>query len=274
MTVPVRPAATVMLVRDPVRDPLRSGIEVLLLRRHPDSVFVPDAHVFPGGAVDPDDASPAMAERIAGLDDELASRRLGLGAGALAYWVAAVRETFEESGLLLAMTDTGDDPWSDPVRAERLEAARVEVDAGRRRFSELCHTEGLRLDLGQLRSFGRWITPDGAPRRYDTRFFIAPAPEGQAVTVDAREAVDAEWARPADALERFGRGEIDLILPTERSLRALAEHDDAAGLFAWLDTEPPEIDDHGGWRVGAPADEAGPSPSVAPRAAPRPVGEP
>lgn len=270
MNVPVRPAATVMLVRDSSR----SGIEVLLLRRHPDSVFVPDAHVFPGGAVDPDDASSAVADVVAGIDDEVASRRVGLEAGGLAYWVAAVRETFEEAGLLLAMTAGGDDPWSDPARAERLRLARTEVDAGRLPFSELCRTEDLRLDLGRMRSFGRWITPMGAPRRYDTRFFVAPAPEGQAVSVDAREAVDAEWARPTEALDRFGRGEIDLILPTERSLRALAEHDDAAGLFAWLDTEPSEIDDHGGWRVAAPTDEAGRSPSAAPGAAPLPVGEP
>jgi 8-oxo-dGTP pyrophosphatase MutT (NUDIX family) len=258
-----------------VRDAASSGIEVLLLRRHPDSAFVPDAHVFPGGAVDADDASPSVDAVATGLDDDRASRRLGLASGGLAYWVAAVRETFEEAGLLLAAaTDDGGDPWSDPARAARLRAARREVDAGRLPFGELCRAEGLRLDLGQLRSFGRWITPLGAPRRYDTRFFVAPAPPGQPVTVDDREAVDAEWARPADALDRFARREIDLILPTERSLRALADHDDTAALLAWLDTEPVEVDDHGGWRVAAPSDDVGPSPSAPPRAAPLPVGEP
>jgi 8-oxo-dGTP pyrophosphatase MutT (NUDIX family) len=270
VTVEVRPAATVMLVRDTPDD----RVEVLLLQRHPDLVFVAGAHVFPGGAVDPADSTAASASVAIGLDDERASGLLDVPAGGLAYWVAAVRETFEEAGLLLATTLDGGDPWLDPQRAARLHDARPDVEAGRVTLAELCRREGLRLELGPLRSFGRWITPLGAPRRYDTRFFVAPAPRRPEVRVDEREAVAAEWVEPEAALDRFRAGEIDLILPTERSLAALAEHRTTADLFAWLDTAPAEIDDHGGRRVGSP----GVGSSSEPRgpvagAAPLPVGD-
>jgi 8-oxo-dGTP pyrophosphatase MutT (NUDIX family) len=257
-----------------VRDAAEGRIEVLLLRRHPDLVFVAGAHVFPGGAVDPDDDSPEAASVATGLDDATASGLLDVTTGGLAYWIAAVRETFEEAGLLLAATSGGEDPWLDPGRAGRLHDARRDLDAGRMSLAELCRREDLRLDLGPVRSFGRWITPLGAPRRYDTRFFVAPAPPHPEVSVDRREAVAAEWVEPATALERFRRGEIDLILPTERSLAALAEHRSTAELLAWLDTRPAEIDDHGGWRVASPSDEAGRSSRRPPRAAPLPVGDP
>lgn len=270
MTVDVRPAATVMLVRDTPDE----RVEVLLLQRHPDLVFVAGAHVFPGGAVDPDDRSPASLAVATGLDDATASGLLDVPVGGLAYWIAAVRETFEEAGLLLATTADGADPWLDPRRAERLAGARTDIEAGRSTLAELCEREGLRLDLGPLRSFGRWITPEGAPRRYDTRFFVAPAPDRPEVVVDEREAVAAEWVEPVTALERFRHGEIDLILPTERSLAALAEHRTTADLFAWLDSRPAEIDDHGGRRVGPPGDRASGSPGSPVGATPLSVGDP
>lgn len=270
MTAAVRPAATVMLVRDTPEE----RIEVLLLRRHPDLVFVAGAHVFPGGAVDPGDDAPGTTSVVTGMDDATASELLDLAAGGLAYWVAAVRETFEEAGLLLASTLQGDDPWLDTRRAARLHEARPELDAGRLSMAELCRREGLQLDLGALRSFGRWITPIGAPRRYDTRFFVAPAPPRPEVRVDEREAVAAEWSEPVEALERFARGDIDLILPTERSLAVLAEYRSTTDLLAWLDGAPAEIDDHGGRRVASPADEAGSPSRPPPRAAPLPVGDP
>jgi 8-oxo-dGTP pyrophosphatase MutT (NUDIX family) len=257
-----------------VRDTERERIEVLLLRRHPDSVFVADAHVFPGGAVDPADGTPDTAEMTVGLDDPTASGLLGVAAGGLAYWVAAVRETFEEAGLLLATTLEGDDPWLDPARAARLHAARPHLDRGDLTLGDLCRAEGLRLDLGPLRSFGRWITPLGAPRRYDTRFFVAPAPARPEVQVDQREAVDAEWVEPAVALDRFRRGDIELIVPTERSLAALADHGSVDEVLRWLDAESAEIEDHGGWRRASPADRPAPPSRPPPRAAPLPVGDP
>lgn len=242
MSAPVlipRPAATTMVLRDGT-----DGLEVLLLRRSPHSVFVPGAHVFPGGAVEPVDHEPHPTAAGAPTDSE-ASTRLGLDGGGLAFWVAAVRETFEESGLLFA-----DGP------AERAAPERQAVDRGERPLADVCADLGLTLRLGDLRYFGHWITPPGAPRRYTTRFFVAPAPAGQEPAHDDGEAVDNEWVRPRVALDRFAAGEWDLILPTERSLHALDDFVDVAAVLAHLDDHPPMTDDHGGRRTALP-DELG-----------------
>jgi 8-oxo-dGTP pyrophosphatase MutT (NUDIX family) len=220
------------------------GLEVLLLLRSHRSVFVPGAHVFPGGAVEAADHEPHPTASGAPDGDE-ASDRLGLDAGGLAYWVGAVRETFEESGLLFA---------DGPVGA--AEPERAAVDTGERSFATVCADHGLRLRLGDLRYFGHWITPPGAPRRYTTRFFVAPAPEGQEPVHDDGEAVACEWVRPRVALDRFADGDWDLILPTERSLRALDRFIDVAAVLAHLDDRPPLTDDHGGRRVALPEELA------------------
>jgi len=216
------------------------GLEVLLLRRNPQSVFVPGAHVFPGGAVEPADGSAHPLAPGAPSDLE-ASQRLGLDQGGLAFWVAAVRETFEEAGLLFA-----DGPVDEAV------ADRRAIAAGERGLAEACAEHGLTLRLGDLRYFGHWITPPGGPRRYTTRFFVAPVPPDQDHAHDDAEAVDSEWVRPQQALDRFAAGEWELILPTERSLRALAPFEDVAAVLAHLDTRPPITDDHGGRRVELP----------------------
>ncbi len=225
-----------MVLRD-----TEDGLEVLMLRRSPDTIFVPGAHVFPGGAVEPADHEPhPLADPVP--DSDAASERLGLDAGGLAFWVAAVRETFEEAGLLFA---------DGPV--ERAEAHRDAVDAGRRSLAQVCEDEGLRLRLGDFRYFGHWITPPGGPRRYTTRFFVAPLPEGQAPSHDDGEAVAHEWVRPADALARFATGDWQLILPTERSLHALERFRTVDEALAHADTLPPLVDDCGGRRLSLPA---------------------
>jgi 8-oxo-dGTP pyrophosphatase MutT (NUDIX family) len=217
-----------------------AGLEVLLLRRSPHSVFVPGAHVFPGGAVEAIDHATHPTTAGAPTDDE-ASIRLGLDAGGLAFWVAAVRETFEESGLLFA---------DGPV--DRAAPEREAVDRGERPLADVCTDHGLTLRLGDLRYFGHWVTPPGAPRRYTTRFFIAPAPAGQQPDHDDAEAVASEWVRPRVALDRFAAGDWELILPTERSLHALDRFADVAAVLAHLDDRPPLTDDHGGRRVTLP----------------------
>ena len=234
-----RPAATIMVVRDGT-----TGLEVLLQMRSPRSVFVPGAHVFPGGAVEAADHDhhPTAPGAPAGDD---ASGILGLDGGGLAFWVAAVRETFEEAGLLFA---------DGPV--QRAEPERAAVDGGRRAFAAVCADHGLTLRLGDLRYFGHWITPPGAPRRYTTRFFVAPAPPDQEPVHDDGEAVSCEWVRPGEALGRFAAGDWDLILPTERSLWALDHVPDVAGVLAHLDGRPPLTDDHGGRRVALPRELA------------------
>jgi len=250
VTTPVltpRPAATVMVLRDG-----DLGLEVLLLLRSDRSVFVPGAHVFPGGAIElaDHDAHPTAPGAPAASE---ASDRLGLDTGGLAYWVGAVREAFEESGLLFA---------DGPVAA--AEPHRTAVDAGTRSFASVCADHGLALRLGDLRYFGHWITPPGAPRRYTTRFFVAPAPPGQDPVHDDGEAVACEWVRPGVALDRFAAGEWDLILPTERSLRALDRFTDVASVLAHLDDRPPLTDDHGGRRVALPEELATAAPQEIP----------
>src|ERR1700722_416737 len=177
--VEIRPAATVMLVRDA---PVSSGgtsLEVLMVRRNLRSDFVGGAYVFPGGAVDPLDGGPEAEAMCAGRTDAGASALLGFESGGLAYWVAVVRETFEEAGILLARREGGPELLAGDDEVERFVTERAAVNAGTRRFLDLCRDENLRLTVGDIHYFAHWITPRGAPRRYDTRFFVAAAPPGQ-----------------------------------------------------------------------------------------------
>ena len=216
--VPVRDAATVMLLRDG-----SDGPEVCLMQRNLNSDFVGGAYVFPGGAVDPADADADVADRCPDLDDAEASRRLGLAVGGLAFWVAAIRESFEEAGVLLARHADGRRlDLSGPGTAERFAGHRDDVDNERRTIAEIAVQEDLHLDVGQLHYFSRWITPLGAHRRYDTRFFVCAAPEGQEVVEDSRELIGTQWLTPAEALRRHDAGDITMIFPTVRTLVALS----------------------------------------------------
>jgi 8-oxo-dGTP pyrophosphatase MutT (NUDIX family) len=226
-TVKAREAATVMLVRD------APHLEVFMLRRNLEADFVGGAYVFPGGAVDVDDRAPELLARCHGRDDGGASAALGLPGGgqssALGFWVAAVREAFEEAGVLLARSASTGEPvdLDDATLAARLERARQLVGRGERPFVDFVQDEDLLVDAGALRVFSHWITPAGAPRRYDTWFFVAAAPDGHAYVHDDSETVASVWIRPGDALERAHRGEIELIFPTVRNLEQLARFTNA-----------------------------------------------
>jgi len=245
-----RAAATVMVLRDGAR-----GVEVVLQRRNPDMVFAPGASVFPGGAVDPADASPAVAARCHGLDDRTASAMLGLEAGGLAYWIAALRECFEEAGVLVACRREGDHPVPADLGHERLRVADGRVD-----FAALLEAHDLMLAAADVRYFGHWITPPGPPRRFSTRFFCVAAPVGQEPSHDDREALTTDWVRPHDALASFESGDIDLIEPTVGSLSALARFDTVGSVLAALDAANDRhpirtVDDRHGRRVVLPHDE-------------------
>jgi 8-oxo-dGTP pyrophosphatase MutT (NUDIX family) len=230
--VQVRQAATVMLVRD-----ADAGLEVFMLRRHPASEFVGGAMVFPGGAVDPHDLHTDLEPLCAGLTDPLASQALDIDSGGLAFWVAAIRECFEESGLLLAYDRHGDMVrFDDPVVETRFRAHRAQVDAGLLPLPELCRHEQLTLACDTIHYFSHWITPVGPPRRYDTRFFVARAPAAQVGVHDDRETVANLWVRPHEALERAEAGELDIIWPTARSLEVLARFDTADDVLAAAQT--------------------------------------
>lgn len=208
-------------------------MEVLMLQRNFESAFVPGVHVFPGGTIDEEDESPALHTRCDGPDDPAASRMLGVEKGGLAFWIAAIRELFEEAGMLLAR-DTGGRLVSlaDEETAARLRRARKDAESGAVTFGAIVNAERLRIAADQLTYFSRWITPEGAVRRYDTRFFYAAAPEHQVAEHDNREAIAHEWARPADVLARSARGECKLRTPTRHTLERFAAFDTAAALFA------------------------------------------
>jgi 8-oxo-dGTP pyrophosphatase MutT (NUDIX family) len=259
-SVPVRDAATVMLLRDG-----DAGLEVCMLQRNLNSDFVGGAYVFPGGGVDPEDSSQELQAVCRGRTDADASRLVGVERGGLAFWVAAVRESFEEAGVLLAAHEDGSVvAFDDPATAARFEDHRAEVDAGRRSLAEVCRTEGLSLTVGDMHYFSRWVTPLGSPRRYDTRFFVAAAPDGQEALHDDREVIGVRWLTPGEALEDHRAGRITMIFPTVRTMVALERFDTAAAVLAHAAAQaevhavvPMLRDEGGGLRLILPGDPEG-----------------
>jgi len=221
-----RPAATIVLLRDGARGP-----EVFMLRRALEAKFVAGAYVFPGGRVDRADAEERMARRVLGLTDAEASARMGLPAGGLAYWIAAARECFEEAGILLAVDDAGRPV--DPGRAAALGEYRAPLNAGELAFAEFLERERLFVPAREIAWYAHWITPPGRPRRFDTRFFVAVAPEGQEGSHDEGETIDNVWTRPAEAIERGKRGEIELVFVTRNTLADLSRFARAADALAY-----------------------------------------
>ena len=196
-----KPAATAVLMRDGATAP-----EILLLRRHRSSGFVPGAYVFPGGRVDAADQHVAWP---------------GTTEPAPEYWVAAVREVFEETGVLLARD--ADEQWStDASSSAELEAWREKLMQGQADLADVLAGRELTLDPDALCYIAHWITPVAEPRRYDTRFFIAALPEGRNAAPDEREMTDMLWLSPRDALARFEEGRLPMVFPTVRTLQLLA----------------------------------------------------
>jgi 8-oxo-dGTP pyrophosphatase MutT (NUDIX family) len=219
MEVQVRDAATLMLLRDV------GCLQVLLLRRNLSSGFVPGVHLFPGGAVDDEDFELArrLAKSPAPPSDEEASSLLGLPERGIAFFVAAVRECFEEAGILLACRRGGKPiDFGSPTEEERFVAHRRRLTDGLMTFAALCEAEELELEVGRLRYLSRWVTPEGSPRRYDTRFFVASLPGDQQALHDDIEVIESLWLGPATAIQRHQRGEMELVFPTRKSLEWLA----------------------------------------------------
>lgn len=241
MSVPVRAAATVLLVRDGVGDDGGPAIEVCMLRRNLGASFAAGAHVFPGGSVDEADRDEAFETVCRGRTDAEASATLGLAEGGLSFWVAAVRECFEEAGVVLAYPPSsgeGDAPGSpamldasDPAVRERFAAHRHALNAGAEAFVDVCRAEGLELATDALHYISRWITPGFMPKRFDTRFFVCAAPPGQVALHDDGETIATVWLRPADALERSRRGELDLLPPTLANLKTVGSFATTAELL-------------------------------------------
>jgi 8-oxo-dGTP pyrophosphatase MutT (NUDIX family) len=237
-----------VLVRD------RPGLEVMMLRRNPGAVFSPGASVFPGGAVDPDDRAAGLRERIVGPGDAAMTAEMSVP-GALGFKVAGVRECFEEAGLLLARDGATGAPLDvcDPARRVRLAALRHALNAGRISFADVLAAEKAVIDPRDLHVFAHWLTPLGAPRRYDTWFFVALAPSGDDGVHDDAELVDSAWARPSQVLQQHRAGDIDLIFPTMRTLTVLSKYASARDALGALRAVP--RDRHG--RVAVVADGGG-----------------
>jgi glyoxylase-like metal-dependent hydrolase (beta-lactamase superfamily II)/8-oxo-dGTP pyrophosphatase MutT (NUDIX family) len=200
-----------------------SGVEVFLQRRAAGAAFLGGAHVFPGGALDSGDSDPRVLARTLGLTASAADARLGLPGGALAYWVAALRECFEEAGILFAVGADGR-----TLARERLAQAAAQREAlnrGERTFGEVLAAHELMLPVGELVYYDHWITPALRPRRFDTRFFVARAPDGQTGSHDDAEAVESLWIRPQEALARAERKTIDVAFATRTMLSELAGFD-------------------------------------------------
>lgn len=217
-------AASVVLLRDP-RHQGRAGFEVLMVERHVESEFAGGAYVFPGGKVDDLDRDLDDA-RWSGLDLETASERMRVERDlALGLHVAAVRETFEEAGILLARR-RGEMLTSADLERDSFTEARSRLSSRDERWDwrEWLADEDLVLDLGALGWWSWWVTPQGMPRRYDTRFFVARAPDEQVDVYDQIEITDARWITPGEALEAARENRVRVVYPTRKNLEALIGH--------------------------------------------------
>jgi 8-oxo-dGTP pyrophosphatase MutT (NUDIX family) len=219
-------AATAIVARDGLH-----GLEVFMLRRSSQSSFMPDRYVFPGGRLDSVDRSPAAVQRTAGSTAPLDP--------CFAY--AAARETYEEAGLLFA---------SPPVEPRAIRAARALLVGGARTFEQTLDDLQTAVDATAFTYFSRWITPPAEPRRFDARFFIARAPDGQLAEADAFETHDGIWITPSAALERHAGGTLALIFPTIKHLERIAPFTTVDALVAFAQTKTvvavmPEILENG-----------------------------
>ncbi|HXI36873.1 MAG TPA: NUDIX hydrolase, partial [Burkholderiales bacterium] len=183
-----------------------------MIQRTQSAAFLGGAYVFPGGAIDAADSDARVLKRVVGLTADAANARLNVP-DALAYYVAAIRESFEEAGVLLVL-----DRHSNLISSRRAEALQSHRQ---KPFLELLEAEDLYIPAGALAYYGHWITAPGRARRFDARFFVALAPDGQEGSHDANEAVHHMWVRPHDALERGERGEIELVFATRHTLQDL-----------------------------------------------------
>lgn len=212
-----RPASTVVLLRR------ESGhVEVFLVRRHDSVAFMGGAHVFPGGSIDAADYLNDPETVCDGVRDATSRMPDLPAADAVAFHVAAIRELFEEAGVLLARGPDGSIVPIEGQAAERFDRLRRAMMHNELTIRDLVGRERLRLALDALALAAHWVTPEIETRRFDTRFFLALAPRRQAAAHDAHETTDGVWLRPADAIDRCRRGHIALPPPTWTMLRGLS----------------------------------------------------
>ncbi len=231
--VPVRPAATVMLVDD------RPDLQVFMMERHADTVFAGGMWVFPGGAVDHQDDASYYAGIATHRNDREASGIMDLERGGLAYYMAAIRETFEEAGVLLALHKDDESPLNiAETSTDRFQQHRDQLNAGTIELKTILEQESLLADVGQMHYVARWTTPLGSPRRFDARLFVARIPSLQIPVHDDGELVNSVWMSPAEIIERAATDEMVLMSPTLRMVKSLAAFDSADQVIAAAASNP------------------------------------
>jgi 8-oxo-dGTP pyrophosphatase MutT (NUDIX family) len=211
-----RLAATTILVR-----PRGTQPEILLLKRGEHARFMPNAYVFAGGALDLNDESSDLYELCKGLDDGRASEQLKVPSNGLRFFVAAVREAFEECGLLFAYDSRGDVVDLSLWDESQLRETRLRLSAGELSFAELCLSHGWRLAVDKLAFFSHWITPPGR-LRFDTRFFLCSAPLNQTASLAGNEMSELVWRTAAEALSEHANKQLLLMYPTRAILKEIA----------------------------------------------------
>ena len=211
-----RPSSTVVLVRESEGDP-----ELFMVLRHAKSSFGA-SYAFPGGVVDPEDSD--VHDYCRGVSARTADKNIGIKENGLDYYSAAVRELFEESGVLLADTDD---------ISEGLPAARDALNDGSDNWADFVKRNKLKLRCEQLRYISHWITPPSRSKRYSTRFFLAAIPEGQAAMHCGGELTGSRWISAQDALDAGRAGDIVLPFPTIKTLEVIARHKTLGDLVDW-----------------------------------------
>ena len=211
-----RPSSTVILLRKAAAEP-----ELFMVQRHVDSSFGA-AYAFPGGVLDTSDAD--CHEHCVGRTAADANVALGLKRGGLDFFIAAIRELFEETGVLLATHE---------IPIDELELLRKSLNCESQTWNNFVYDYDLRLRCDQLRYFGHWITPEKMPKRYNTRFFVAELPAGQVAHHDERELTNSKLITAAHALQEGKNGLMTLHYPTRTTLESLADHRSVAALLDW-----------------------------------------
>jgi 8-oxo-dGTP pyrophosphatase MutT (NUDIX family) len=209
-----RPAATIAVIRDE-----NSVLEILMLRRSSQLAAAPGAYVFPGGVVESSDHEIVRRELVVGLSEVDAARRLGVKQGALVFYCAALRELFEEVGVLVSVDEYGGEV---DVTAQEVATWREELVNGRVSWPELLEREGRRLTLEGVQYLAHWITPETRPRRFDTRFFVVRARGQQGIVPDGHEVLEHVWTSATEALRRHASGDWEMLLPTRSVLQVLS----------------------------------------------------
>ena len=225
-----KPASSVLLVRAGSQSPA----EVYMIRRQKSMRFLGGFYAFPGGKVDPEDGAPDILARCRGLTEVEAGRLVPSehDMPALAFWVAAVRELLEETGVLAACDGTGRAVASTgPADAARIEAFRAAHMAKRAPLAALLASEGWYLDLGPFRYLSHFITPPSSPIRFSARFFLAPVPMGQSPRLFHEEASESFWVAPAEGFRRHRSGEWAMAEPADSGLGYLAQFETLAEVW-------------------------------------------